>query len=103
MSPASYACVGGQAKCDADVHGCPACPHIVVGPITTGSPLVLVGGKPAARVGDKGTHAACCGSNTFEITSGDDQVLIDGRPAAKLGTSLTKHCGGDGKLISTGH
>jgi uncharacterized Zn-binding protein involved in type VI secretion len=101
VSPGAYAAVGSKAQCLADAHGCPACPHPTVGPITTGSPNVFVNGKPAARVGDKGIHAACCGPNTYEIVSGDPEVLINGRAAAKL-RSATKHCGGDGQIISTG-
>jgi uncharacterized Zn-binding protein involved in type VI secretion len=101
VSPAGYAGLGGLARCPVDAHGCPACPHNVVGPITTGSPQVIIGGRPAARVGDKGIHAACCGLNIFEIVGGDPEVLIDGRPAAKVG-SPTKHCGGAGTIISAG-
>jgi len=98
VSPAGYACVGMMAKCSADNHGGPADPMPVIGPITTGSSHVLVNNKPAARVGDIGVHAACVGSNTFEIVGGDENVLIDGRAAAKIGSS-TKHCGGMGKII----
>jgi uncharacterized Zn-binding protein involved in type VI secretion len=98
VSPAGYACVGMLAKCDADAHGSPADPLTVMGPITTGSSHVLVNGRPAARVGDVGVHAACAGSNTFKIIHGDSQVLIDGRPAAEIGDA-TQHCGGVGKII----
>ncbi len=101
VSPAGYAGAGGKAQAPADAHGCPACPHPVVGPITTGSPWVFIGGRPAARLGDTGIHAACCGPNIFEIVGGDPEVLIDGRPAAKVG-SPTKHCGGAGTIISAG-
>jgi uncharacterized Zn-binding protein involved in type VI secretion len=101
VSPAGYACVGMLAKCQADAHGTPADPLTVVGPITTGSAQVLVNGRPAARVGDVGVHAACGGPNTFEIVSGDSSVLINGRAAAKIG-STTKHCGGMGKIIGGG-
>jgi uncharacterized Zn-binding protein involved in type VI secretion len=102
VSPTKYACVGGMSACEACAHGCPACPHPTSGPICTGSSLVHVGGKPAARVGDVGvTILPCCGTNFFEITAGDDQVLINGRPAALL-LSETKHCGGTGRIIGTG-
>ena len=68
-----------------------------MGPIVTGSPTVLLNGLPAARVGDHGIHAACCGPNNYTIASGDESVLIDGRPAAHK-DSLTQHCGGAGKI-----
>jgi uncharacterized Zn-binding protein involved in type VI secretion len=97
-NPSRYAAVGDQSRCRADAHGCLACPHNVIGPILTGSPNVTINGKPAARVGDTGVHAACCGSNTFKITEGDPNVLIDGRPAARLGDT-TSHCGGTGKIV----
>jgi uncharacterized Zn-binding protein involved in type VI secretion len=99
--PGLYAHVGSMAQVPADSHGCPACPHTCTGPITSGSPTVLVNGLPAARVGDVGTHAACCGPNTFEIANGDNRVLIDGKPAAWIG-SQTNHCGGTGKVVSGG-
>lgn len=92
-----YARVGSRARCPADSHGCPACPHPTVGPIMTGSPTVMIRGTPAARVGDTGVHEACCGPNTFEIISGDGSVLIDGRPAARIGDQ-TRHCGGSGTI-----
>jgi len=98
VSPEGYACVGMQAHCPADSHGCPADPLPVTGPITTGSSHVYVNGRPAARVGDVGVHAACAGPNTFRITGGDSSVLIDGRAAAKKG-STTSHCGGEGYII----
>lgn len=103
ISPMGYARVGHKARAPSDAHGCPACPHTTVGPITAGSPTVLIDGIPAARVGDPGVHAACCASNTYTIVGGDPSVLIDGRAAAKLG-SATKHCGGMGVIIegSTG-
>ncbi|GAB4276972.1 MAG: hypothetical protein Kow0056_07970 [Coriobacteriia bacterium] len=99
VSPAGYAAVGDIARCPADAHGVPGDPVTVEGPITTGSPNVFVGGRPAARVGDVGVHAACSGSNTFEIIEGDSSVLINGRPAARIG-SKTQHCGGVGEVIS---
>lgn len=49
-------------------------------------------------MGDIGTHAACCGPNTFTIAEGDPRVLINGKPAAKSGCK-TIHCGGVGRLI----
>lgn len=98
--PITYAAVLGKAFCPADAHGGPAGAMPVIGPIQTGSPLVLLDGRPAARVGDVGVHASCDGPNTFRITEGDPQVLIDGRPAARIG-SRTEHCGGWGTIIST--
>ena len=98
VSPAGYACVGMHASCTADAHGCIACAHPTIGRIITGSPNVFVNGRPAARVGDHGVHAACCGPNTFTIAGGDSQVLINGRPAAKI-DSPTDHCGGVGIIV----
>lgn len=99
ISPAGFAAQGDLAQVPADAHGCPACPHPAIGPITTGSPNVFVNGRPAARVGDIGIHAACCGPNRYEIVGGDSQVLINGRAAARKG-SATKHCGGMGQIVS---
>ncbi len=92
-----HAAVGDNVFCPADSHGCPACPHPVNGLIATGSPNVLINGKPAARVGDGGTHAACCGPNSFTIVGSSSQVVIDGRRAVKMGDA-TQHCGGTGYI-----
>lgn len=100
--PLGYAAVGGEAYCPADAHGGPQGATSVRGPINSGSPTVLLGGRPAARVGDVGVHAVCDGPNSFKITDGDPLVLIDGRPAARIGSS-TEHCGGYGRIVSTGN
>jgi uncharacterized Zn-binding protein involved in type VI secretion len=97
-SPALYACVGMRAKCDNDAHGCMACPHTTIGPITTGSSHVLIKGRPAARTGDIGVTVGCCGPGTFTITGGDQRIIIDGRPAVMIGDA-TRHCGGVGRVI----
>ncbi len=99
VDPKGYARLGDNAFCPNDIHGCPGCPHPVTGPITSGSTNVLIDGRPAARVGDTGQHAACCGPNTYVIKTGDVNVLIDGKPAARLGDH-TQHCGGMGKIIT---
>ncbi|MCI0472938.1 MAG: PAAR domain-containing protein [Ignavibacteria bacterium] len=96
VMPDYYACVGDFVFCHACSHGCPGCPHEVVGTIGNGSSTVKVRGKSAARVGDGGMHIeTCCGSNVFSIAEGDNELLIDGKPAAKIG-STTQHCGGVG-------
>jgi len=75
-----------------DMHVCPMVtvlvPHVggpVVGP---GCPTVLIGGLPAARVGDM---AVCVGPPDV-IVMGAFTVLIGGAPAAQM-TSLTAHGG----------
>lgn len=95
----NHATVGDKAYCAADAHGCPSCPHAVVGHILTGNAKVRINGKPVACAGDTGTHATCCGPNTFKIVSGDPSILVDGKPVARLGDK-TEHCGGLGKIVS---
>lgn len=75
-----------------DLHTCPAAngptPH-VGGPILPpGAPTVLVGGMPAARVGDQ---ALCVGPPDV-IVAGSGTVFIEGMPAARMGDS-TAHGG----------
>jgi uncharacterized Zn-binding protein involved in type VI secretion len=74
-----------------DMHVCPlvngVVPH-VGGPISLGSPNVLIGGLPAARVSDM---AVCVGPPDM-IALGSMTVLINGLPAARLG-DLTAHGG----------
>ena len=74
------------------MHTCPmvtgTVPH-VGGPILpAGEPTVLIGGLPAARVGDK----AVCTGPPDTIASGSGTVLIGGSPAARMGDS-TAHGG----------
>lgn len=75
-----------------DMHICPMvapgpCPH-VGGPIVAASSNVIIGGMPAARVGDKAI--CCCPPDT--IAAGSSSVLINGKPAARMGDS-TAHGG----------
>ena len=75
-----------------DMHVCPmvtgVVPH-VGGPILPpGCPTVLIGGLPAARVGDMCT---CVGPPDVIVT-GAFTVLIGGQPAAHM-TSMTAHGG----------
>lgn len=75
-----------------DMHVCPMVtgiiPH-VGGPILApGKPTVLIGGLPAARLGD----TAVCVGPPDSIIMGSPKVLIGGQPAARLGDS-TAHGG----------
>lgn len=90
--------LGDRALCSSDAHGCPACPHVAVGPAVTGSSNVKVNGMPALRVGDNGIHAACCASNTWTAIAGSATVLINGRPAHRVNDRV-HHCGGFGTLV----
>jgi uncharacterized Zn-binding protein involved in type VI secretion len=76
-----------------DMHVCPMVdpgpkPH-VGGPILPpGIPTVLIGGMPAAVVGDMCT----CTGPPDSIVKGSATVLIGGKPAARMGDS-TAHGG----------
>jgi len=75
-----------------DMHTCPmftgTAPH-VGGPILPpGAPTVLIGGMPAARVGDMAT----CSGPPDTIVQGSGTVLIEGMPAARMG-DMTAHGG----------
>ncbi|MBI1248795.1 type VI secretion protein [bacterium] len=67
-----------------DMHTCPMTtgpvPH-VGGPIILGCPTVLIGGMPAARVGDMVT----CVGPPDTIAMGSPTVMIGGMPAARMG------------------
>jgi uncharacterized Zn-binding protein involved in type VI secretion len=76
---------GDPAHCPADSHGCPACPHDVTAPRWTGSPDVKINGREALRVGDTGTHAACCGPNQWQAVGGAPGVFINGQRAHRVG------------------
>ena len=85
--------MGAPAARITDMHVCPmvnpgGVPH-VGGPILpAGEPTVLVGGTPAARVGDMAT----CTGPPDTIIAGSSTVIIGGMPAARLGDS-TAHGG----------
>ncbi len=58
---------------------------VTADPITgPGIPNVLIGGLPAAVIGDLVSGAVCVGA----ITVGSPTVLISGRPAARLGSTV---------------
>ncbi len=68
-----------------DFHLCPmasgAVPHVggpIIGP---GEASVLIGGLPAAVVGD----SASCSGPPDSIVAGSATVLIGGKPAARMG------------------
>ncbi|HAN77008.1 MAG TPA: type VI secretion protein [Bacteroidales bacterium] len=74
--------------CPMVTPGVPPVPHVggpVVGP---GIPTVLIGGMPAAVLGD---NAVCTGPPDT-IIKGSATVLIGGKPAARMGDS-TAHGG----------
>ena len=75
-----------------DMHVCPVVtgvvPH-VGGPISSpGAPTVLIGGLPAAVVGDM----CVCAGPPDSIVMGSATVMIGGKPAARMG-DLTAHGG----------
>lgn len=74
--------MGKPAARIADLH---ACPLHGGGPVITGSPNVLIGGLPAATLGDMCT---CVGPPDV-IVQGSFSVLINGKPAARLGDATT--------------
>lgn len=78
-----------------DFHECPMqdpavppIPHVggpVIGP---GAPTVLIGGLPAARIGDM----LVCVGPPDSIVAGSSSVIICGMPAARMGDQ-TAHGG----------
>lgn len=84
--------MGAPAARITDMHVCPMVtgiiPH-VGGPILPAGDLtVLIGGMPAARVGDM----AICVGPPDSIILGSTSVLIGGMPAARMGDT-TAHGG----------
>jgi uncharacterized Zn-binding protein involved in type VI secretion len=75
-----------------DMHVCPMftgpVPHVggpIVGP---GAPTILIGGLPAACMGDM----CVCAGPPDSIVMGAPEVLFEGRPAARMG-DMTAHGG----------
>jgi uncharacterized Zn-binding protein involved in type VI secretion len=75
-----------------DMHVCPMAngtvPHVGGPVLPPGSVTVLIGGLPAARVGDLCT----CAGPPDSLIMGSATVLIGGMPAARMGDS-TAHGG----------
>ncbi len=75
-----------------DMHVCPmftgTVPHVGGPVLPPGEPTVLIGGLPAARMGDP----CVCTGPTDTIIMGSSTVLIGGKPAARMGDT-TAHGG----------
>ena len=76
-----------------DMHVCPmmnpgGLPHGGGPLLPPGCPTVLIGGMPAARLGDMAT----CSGPPDTIVSGSTSVMIGGAPAARMGDA-TAHGG----------
>ena len=73
--------IGDMHMCPMVTPGVPPVPH-VGGPITgPGCPSVLIGGQPAAVMGDMCT----CTGPPDTIVLGSTGVMIGGKPAARVG------------------
>lgn len=91
--------MGKPAARVGDMHVCPMMipgpvpvPH-VGGPILPGGPpKVLIGGMPAAVLGDK----AVCVGPPDSIVSGSGSVLVGGKPLARM----TDSCAHGGKIMA---
>lgn len=75
------------------MHTCPMVdpgpkPHVGGPVLPPGAPSVLIGGLPAARVGDMCT----CVGPPDAIVKGSTKVMIGGKPAARVGDT-TAHGG----------
>lgn len=74
------------------MHVCPMVtglvPHVGGPLLPPGDPTVLIGGMPAARVGDMAT----CTGPPDTVVMGSGSVLIGGMPAARMGDT-TAHGG----------
>lgn len=83
--------IGDMHVCPMVTPGTPPIPH-VGGPITgPGVPTVLIGGVPAATMGDMCT----CVGPPDTIVLGSVGVFIGGKPAARMGDQ----CGHGGKIV----
>lgn len=77
--------------CPMQTPGVPPIPH-VGGPITgPGAPTVIIGGLPAAKVGD----LAVCVGPPDSIVAGSSTVFVCGVPAARMGDA----CAHGGKIV----
>ena len=87
--------MGSPAARITEMHVCPmvnpgpaAIPHVGGPVLPPGAPTVLIGGLPAACLGDM----LVCTGPPDSIVMGSATVLIGGKPAARMGDS-TAHGG----------
>ncbi len=82
----------GNAARTGDMHTCPmttgTVPHVGGPVLPPGEASVLIGGMPAARLGDQ----CLCSGPPDSIITGSSTVMIGGKPAARQGDS-TSHGG----------
>lgn len=86
MPPASR--ITDMHTCPMQTPGLPPIPHVggpIIGP---GTPTVLIGGIPAAKVGD----TCVCVGPPDSIVKGSSTVMIGGVPAVRMGDT-TAHGG----------
>lgn len=84
--------------CHGHTHG----PQPSPGRIITGATKVFIDGRAAARTGDCGYSAVCCGGvGQIVIMPSGSNVIIEGKPAARVDTP-TLHCGMAPGKIKTG-
>ena len=84
----SAARITDMHTCPMQTPGTPPIPHVggpIVGP---GAPNVMIGGMPAAKVGD----SCVCVGPPDSIVKGSGTVMIAGMPAARMGDT-TAHGG----------
>jgi uncharacterized Zn-binding protein involved in type VI secretion len=86
MPPAAR--VGDMHACPMMTPGTPPIPHVGGPVLPPGGATVMIGGAPAACLGDMCT----CVGPPDSIIKGSATVLIGGKPAARLGDS-TAHGG----------
>lgn len=80
--------VGDMHVCPMVTPGTPPIPHVGGPVLPPGAPTVLIGGMPAATMGDMCT----CTGPPDSIVVGSTGVLIGGKPAARMGDT-TAHGG----------
>lgn len=86
MPPAAR--ITDMHTCPMQTPGLPPIPHVggpIVGP---GTPTVLIGGLPAAKMGD----TCICVGPPDSIVKGSSTVMIGGTPAIRMGDT-TAHGG----------
>ncbi len=86
MPPAAR--ITDMHTCPMQTPGVPPIPHVGGPVLPPGCPTVLIGGLPAARMGDM----ALCTGPPDSIIMGSSTVMIGGLPAARMG-DITAHGG----------
>lgn len=87
-----------KSQCTTYMYDCSVYPNPVHAPTLSGSPDLLINGKPGLRVGNNGIHASCYPADTWQVIEGSPNVSMNGKPSHRLDDE-DQHSGEIGRMM----